>query len=58
MQNVSSQDILAFWFSPVQKRHWYVRDKRLQSIDKLEEYCFKHPNDLVMNEVGERLGAQ
>jgi uncharacterized protein (DUF924 family) len=26
MQNVSPQDILAFWFSSAQKRRWYAKD--------------------------------
>jgi uncharacterized protein (DUF924 family) len=31
MQSVSSQDVLAFWFSPAQKRRWYVRDDNLDA---------------------------
>src|SRR6478752_8387102 len=39
--------------NPIVDKH-----QTLQNIDKLEEYCFKHPNDLVMKEVDEILGAQ
>jgi acid stress chaperone HdeB len=53
---------IAIWISgyyhgihnnPIVDKH-----QTLQMIDKLEEYCFKHPNDLVMKEVDELLGAQ
>jgi len=30
MQNVSSQDVLAFWFSSAQKCRWYARDGTLR----------------------------
>jgi hypothetical protein len=55
---------LKAWFQRRSLRRLYLSfdhiapQQTLQSVDKLEEYCFKHPNDLVMNEVGELLGAQ
>jgi acid stress chaperone HdeB len=37
-----------------------IVDKRqtLGGIKQLEEYCFKHPNDLLMKEADQILGAQ
>ena len=34
------------------------RHKILQGMDKLEEYCFKNPNALVMKAAAEILGPQ
>ena len=39
--------------NPIVDRH-----KLLQSMDKLEEYCFKNPNALVMKAAAEILGPQ
>ncbi len=46
------------YYQGLRKNPIVDKHQTLQSVDKLEEYCFKHPNDLVMNEVGELLGAQ
>jgi acid stress chaperone HdeB len=46
------------YYQGLRKNPIVDKHQTLQSIDKLEEYSFKHPNDLVMNEVGELLGAR
>jgi hypothetical protein len=50
--------IVSGYYQGLRKNPIVGKHQTLQSIDKLEEYCFKHPNDLVMNEVGELLGAR
>jgi acid stress chaperone HdeB len=59
---IADPKLIAIWingyYQGLHKNPIVDKHQTLQSIDKLEEYCFKHPNDLVMNEVGELLGAQ
>jgi hypothetical protein len=59
---IADPKLIAIWISGYYQgiHHNPIVDKHqtLQSIDKLEEYCFKHPNDLAMKEVEELLGAQ
>jgi acid stress chaperone HdeB len=59
---IADPKLIAIWISGyyqgLHKNPIVDKHQTLQSVDKLEEYCFKHPNDLVMNEVGELLGAQ
>ena len=59
---IADPKLIAIWISGyyqgLRKNPIVDKHQTLQSIDKLEEYCFKHPSDLVMNEVGELLGAQ
>jgi acid stress chaperone HdeB len=59
---IADPKLIAIWISGyyqgLHKNPIVDKHQTLQRIDKLEEYCFKHPNDLVMNEVGELLGAQ
>jgi len=59
---IADPKLIAIWISGyyhgLHKNPIVDKHQTLQSIDKLEEYCFKHPNDLVMTEVGELLGAQ
>jgi len=59
---IADPKLIAIWISGyyqgLHKNPIVDKHQTLQSVDKLEEYCFKHPNDLVMNEVGELLGAR
>ena len=59
---IADPKLIAIWISGyyqgLRKNPIVDKHQTLQNIDKLEEYCFKHPNDLVMNEVGELLGAR
>ena len=59
---IADPKLIAIWISGyyhgLHKNPIVDKQQMLQSVDKLELYCFKHPNDLVMNEVGELLGAQ
>jgi hypothetical protein len=59
---IADPKLIAIWISGyyqgLRKNPIVDKHQTLQSIDKLEEYCFKHPNDLVMNEVGELSGAR
>ena len=58
---IADPKLIAIWISGyyqgLHKNPIVDKHQTLQTIDELEEYCFKHPNDLVMNEVGELLGA-
>ena len=59
---IADPKLIAIWISGyyhgLHKNPMVDKHQTLQSIDELEEYCFKHPNDLVMKEVGELLGVQ
>jgi acid stress chaperone HdeB len=58
---IADPKLIAIWISGyyhgLHKNPMVDKHQTLQTINELEEYCFKHPNDLVMNEVGELLGA-
>jgi hypothetical protein len=58
---IADPKLIAIWISGyyqgLRKNPIVDKHQTLQAIDELEEYCFKHPNELVMNEVGELLGA-
>jgi acid stress chaperone HdeB len=59
---IADPKLIAIWISGyyqgLHKNPIVDKHQTLQTIDELEEYCFKHPNDLVMKEVGELLGVQ
>lgn len=59
---IADPKLIAIWISGyyhgLRKNPMVDKHQTLQSVDELEQYCFKHPNDLVMKEVGELLGVQ